>query len=384
MTTSVSTNTGVKQKLRSYLVLSDIHLGARTTTAEEIIEHLTAFFDDFTEKSPYARVDALFIAGDLWDDTLTFSSDVFLIFLPWFRRLLSFCSRHGVKLRIMEGTPRHDRKQAATLAKIVEMTDIALDFKYIADLSIEKMTDLDLTILYVPDECRHTAAAVEEDVERTMDEAGVREVDIAIMHGMFEYQLGTVPMNAKVHNEAWYLARVKNYISIGHVHTMSQCGRILAEGSFDRLAHGEEGPKGAMLIQETSSGEWMHLFVENPLAKTYLTIPVSGSIESALDKIEKKVRKLRDGSYVRIQALATHAIFQGFETLRQKYPRFTFSKKATVKEEVRQEVQTISYSPIVLNRETLTDAICEEVANQGNLETEDYHKLRSLLEGLHD
>jgi len=246
------------------------------------------------------------------------------------------------------------------------------------------MDDLDLNVLYVPDECRHTAAMVEEGVEQTLDEAGLKEVDIAIMHGMFEYQLGTIPMNAKVHNEAWYLARVKNYISIGHVHTMSQRDRILAEGSFDRLAHGEEGPKGAMLLTEAKPGEWIHLFIENTLAKTYVTLQVAGSIESVLEKIDKKVRKLRDGSYVRIQALATHPIFQGFETLRQKYPRLTFSKKATVKEEVRPEIQAISYTPIVLNRETLTDAICEEVANQQGLETEDYHKLRGLLEALHD
>ena len=371
--------------LRSYLVLSDVHLGARTTPAATIVKNLTAFFDDFSENSAFSTIDALFLAGDLWDDTLTFGSDVFVTFLPWFHRLLKFCSKHCIKLRILEGTPRHDRKQAATLEKIVEMFTFDLDFKYVAQLSIEQMTDLGLSVLYVPDECRHTAEAVQEAVEAALVEANLQSVDIAIMHGMFKYQLGSIPMNSKVHDEAWYLSRVKQYISIGHVHTASQYSRIVAQGSFDRLEHGQEERKGAVLIKETATGEWVHFFIENKAAKQYKTIVVSGTVEKALAQIDKGVSTLPDGSYVRIQAESTHPIFQGFETLRQTYPLLTFSKKAVAKEAavVVKTVDPVSYKPIVLNRDTLTDAVCQEVFTEHALDVDDYRRLHALLEELH-
>lgn len=377
-TTSAST-----KPHRSYLVLSDIHLGARTTTATEILNHLTTFFDDFSAKSPFCKVKVIFIAGDLWDDTLAFADELFGQFLPWFLRFLRWCSLYGIKLRIMEGTPRHDRKQAATLAKIVDMLHIEIDFKYVSELSIEYIDGLDMSVLYVPDECRHTAAVVERDVEALFTEHNLAQVDIAIMHGMFKYQLGTIPMNSKVHDEEWYLEKVKNYISIGHIHTYSQYSRIVAEGSFDRLAHGEESPKGAVLFQETEAGEWVYFFIENTHAKVYKTITVKGDIESALTTIDKALRKIPFGSYIRIQAPAVHPIFQGFETLRQKYPLFTFSKKATVKDVEKVSIQPVNYTPIVLSKDTLTEAICEEVAGQSILDVDEYQALRGLLETLH-
>lgn len=375
-----------RKKLLEYLVISDIHLGARSTTAEEIIEHLDIFFDRLSDKSPLSKIDILFIAGDLWDDTIHFSSDVLSLFLPWFHRLLKWCERNQIKLRILEGTPRHDRQQAVTLQKITELLSTQVDFKYIPDLSIEKMEDLDLTILYVPDECRHTAEIVARDVQTLLDEQQLKQVDIAIMHGMFEHQLGFIPNNSKVHQAQWYLERVKHYINIGHIHTASQYNRILAQGSFDRLGHGEEAPKGAYLIKELPSGEWSHFFLENKHAKLYITIEVKGSIEDALKTINKRLKTIPAGSYIRIQGLATHPIFQGFETLRVKYPLYTFSKKALVSEDetARVELPTSKYIPIVLNEKTLTEALYSEVVQNNELHPDQEDRLYHLLEALHD
>ena len=379
------TNPWQPGQLRKYLVISDVHLGARSTTAEEILTHLTAYFDHFTAKSQFADIDVLFIAGDLWDDTINFSSDVLSLFLPWFDQMLRWCSRHEIKVRILEGTPRHDRQQGLTLQKIAELLPVKVDFKYVPTLSIERMNDLGLSVLYVPDECRHTAEIVARDVDELLNEENLTQVDIAIMHGMFQYQLGTIPMNSKVHDELWYLQKVKHYLSIGHIHTHSQYERIVAQGSFDRLAHGEEGPKGAVLIQETAPNQWMHFFIENPLAKKYVTIAVKGDIDQALKTIERGVKHLPDGSFVRIQALATHPIFQGFETLRRKHPFYVFTKKALVKEEevVTMVQAPVDYTPIVLNRDTLTEALFSEITGQHSLEMKEERLLHELLETLH-
>lgn len=372
--------------LRNYLVISDVHLGARSTSAEEILAHLTTYFDDFTAKSPFTACDVFFIAGDLWDDTIELASEVVPLFISWFNRLVRFCSRHQIALRILEGTPRHDRRQNVMLERLIEISGASIDFKYVQALSIEYMEELDLRVLYVPDECRPTAEAVARDTQALLDEAGLEKVDIAIMHGLFKYQLGTIPMNSKVHDEAWYLARVKHFISIGHIHTFSQYSRILAEGSFDRLRHGEEEAKGGIWIQETKPDEWMYLFVENTLAKKYLTIAIEGTVEQALKTIDKALRTLEPCSYVRIKALSTHPLFQGFETLRVKYPDFVFSKKPVAEgEESYQPTveKALEYTPIVLNRETITEALFTEVSTTNELGPADEERLFRLLESLH-
>lgn len=376
--------------LRSWLTLSDIHLGARSTTAREILDHLEKFFDGFTAKSQFCSVDAIFIAGDLWDDTIEFSSDVLRLFIPFARRFLGWCARNTIAVRVLEGTPRHDRKQSSTFSEIASLVDSTLDFKYIPTLSIEYLDALRMHVLYVPDECRPKADAVAESISDLLYEHKLEKVDIAIMHGMFRYQMDQIPVSNelknKVHNEQWYLDHVRYYINIGHIHTHSQYDRIVAQGSFDRLRHGEEEPKGAILVKEITPGEFGHFFIENPLAKIYKTIDVKGALDVVLKKLDKEIRLLPENSHIRIKGEATHAIFQGFETLRTKYPFYTFTKKLITEESEKKvtETQNNDYIPVILNRETLTEAVFKEVTSTSTLDPEDEVKLFNLLETFHD
>lgn len=370
----------------SYLVLSDIHLGARSTSAKEILDHLTSYFRDFSDDSELAKVDAIFIAGDLWDTTVQFASDVIVDFVPWFRRFLLWASRNGILVRVLEGTPIHDRRQGRTLMELVDMSGVQLDFKYVAALSIEYIAALDLRVLYVPDMCRPTTAVLENDIDLLLKENQLEQVDLAIVHGMFRYQLGNIPINNHVLDEDWFLARVKNYIHIGHIHTHSQHSRIVAQGSFDRLAHGEEEAKGGVLVKQINENEFVHFFIENRQAKTYLTIPITGTAEAALVKINKAVKKLRHGSYVRITGTAKHPLFQNFDLVAKTYPLFTFSKKIVDKETETAVIQsTLSdYTPVVLNQETIVQAIALEVEQRNNLSANDRVTLTKLLESLKD
>lgn len=370
----------------NYLVLSDIHLGARQTTYKEILDHLTHYLGDFRANSPFVDIDVLFIAGDLWDDTIEFSSEVLAVFIPWFHRLLRWCQQYDICLRILEGTPRHDRKQGQTLEKIAHALTPDLNFRYVQTLSIEKMEMFGLSVLYVPDECRHSADLVVQDTEQLLVEAGLQQVDIAIMHGMFQYQLGTIPMNPKVYEEATWLRMVKHYLSIGHVHTHSQYGRIVAQGSFDRLAHNEEAPKGGVLFTRGGDGEWSYRFIENTQAKLFKTFKVSGDADKALKQLDKAIKPLPDGSHVRIQAAVGHPILQGFDTLRQKYPLIVFTKKAIEDKPVEEaEVSAQDrYVQVVLNRETLVPAVLGEVEQRHNPNSHDMVLLRQLLEELVD
>lgn len=365
-----------------YLVISDIHLGARSTTYKEILSHLQSYFHDFRDDGPFCKLDAIFIAGDLTDDTITFGSEVTTGMLDFFLPFCRWCKRHDISLWLLEGTPRHDRRQGRVVENLIRKLVPELDFKYIAELSIQRHEKLNLNVLCVPDECRHTAALIEEDTEKLLNEAGLQKADIAIMHGMFEYQLGTIPMNHKVLNSQWWLNHVEHYLSIGHIHTYSQYERIIAQGSFDRLTHGYEEPKGGVLFTRGLDGEWVPLFIENTQAKIYKTFEIETDVETALKMLDKAIRKLPDGSHVRIKARESHPILQGLESLRKKYLSITFTKKSIEDHEHTSEehVIQVQYDRTILNASTIVSAILAEIESHKPLQPSDQAVLYPLLE----
>lgn len=369
----------------NYLVISDIHLSPRTSA--EIINNLTVFFDDFHPTGQFTRLDILFIAGDLLDNLLEFDDPVVPMILTFWDRLIRYCQLHDIKLRLLKGTPFHDREQLVTLAKMVELSGLKLDFKYINDISIEHIEAFDLHVLYVPDESRPTAEKTQEDVQVELDRCRLAQVDIAIMHGMFKFQLGNIPMNHKVHDEMFYLTRTKGFVSIGHIHTFSQHERILAQGSFDRLAHGQPEPKGGVWIRRNEQGEYQYQFVENKLAKMYVTVEIKGQqLEPALRQIEKVCDKLPPRSHVQVVAKKHHPIFKGLDTLREKYREISFKRKSIdVEKEIAKETGSdlTQYTPMILNRQTLTQAVFEEITRLHDLSPEKSKRLYELLEAQH-
>jgi hypothetical protein len=145
------------------------------------------------------------IAGDLFDTALLFTQDEVSIIQGWMCRLMDFCSRYNIKLRILEGTPSHDNFQCRNLVCMAEQFSHKLDFKYIETLHIEKMEDIHLSVLYVPDEWSATTKQTQEQVSQLLKEASLAKVDIAIMHGMFTYQVPELANNALKHDEIFYL-----------------------------------------------------------------------------------------------------------------------------------------------------------------------------------
>lgn len=369
---------------RGILSLSDVHLGNRNTPAGFILKNLEAFFGNFNLKDNFDDLKVIFIAGDLWDDTLQLSSEHLPGFFQFWYKFTHWCHRKKITVRILEGTPKHDRLQGMTIAAYTEVICPELDFKYVKDLSIEYLAVLETTVLYVPDECRPTADGCYQDVLDLLKQHQLSKVGIGVMHGMFKYQLGTIPMNSKVHDEELYLNLVEYFIVIGHIHTRSQYERIFAQGSFDRIAHGEPMPKGAWYFKEQRPHQWLPIFLENKQAKQYITVEVTGTLEKVLRKLDKEIGDLPHGSYVRIAATATHDVFQAFDEIRLKYPFFQFSKKIVKEETAKEEIsKEVDYTPVSLNRQTLTEAIFSEVSLRHELKPEEGKQLFQLLEELH-
>lgn len=300
---------------------------------------------------------------------------------------MRFCARHKIKLRILEGTPSHDWKQSKIANAVYELIKEDLDFKYVSTLFIEYIADFNCHVLYVPDEWNASTDVTLKQVRDMMAEMYLTEVDIACMHGSFGHQLPAAAHNAPRHDSAAYLALVRHFITIGHIHVHSVFERILAQGSFDRISHNEEEPKGAVLFNISEKNGDTFSFIENKGAKIFKTIILkSKDLEKSLLQIEKVVAKIPDNSYVRIKATKDHPLYVAFDELKIKFPMYTFTKTNLEDEEdstlIVNNAVTLDkeYNPITINRDNIVALIMDGVRSKHNLEPNKSALLSALLE----
>jgi hypothetical protein len=363
------------ERLR-YLVLSDVHLGSKNNPTEEIIANLDTFFEDYSPKSEHCKLDIIFIAGDLFDRLLDMDDENTHLIKLWLDRLSRFCSRETISLRILKGTPSHDWNQSSQAETVWKISQTPGDFKYVDTLSIEHMEKHDIHVLYVPDEWASTTQETLEQVKTLMAEMQLKTVDIAIMHGLFNYQLPGVGKTTSKHDELSYLELVKYFINIGHIHTHSTYERILAQGSFDRLTHGEEEPKGAMLMILDPDDGNKFFFLENKKAKMFKTITLKlADVDRCLESIDKQLLKIPINSYIRIKARKDHGVYQAFEELKLRYPLYHLSKKSLEDEEEAVHSEYINdllgmeYSSVQIERSNITTLLFDEIQKKHSLNT---------------
>lgn len=378
-----------------YLVLSDVHLGHRKTSTKFILKNLYELFQDFSPRSRFRNVKIIFVAGDLFDRRLDHTSSDYVEILVFIARLFHFAKDYGIKIRFMEGTPSHDWKQYSLLRPMSSLVKEGLDFRYVDNLEIEHMADLGINILYVPDEWRPTAEETLLEVKDLLKAKGLEKVTIAIMHGMFKYQVHGIPLKdsilAAVHDEQEYLSLVERYINIGHVHKFSFFERIVAQGSTDRISHGEEEPKGLVLmtIDEDKRND-RFVFIQNKGAKIYKSISVDGlDLEQAMAKFDKETKGLPLDSHVRIISRKNHPIVAGLRELQIARSDYNITIKTL--EDLEEEGNLIqsktvidtTYTPITITRDNVNTLILEGVMAKYSLSSDELNQLNSLLEELH-
>lgn len=316
-------------------VFSDVHLGHPNTPTVEIIENLEKAFPDTAETG---ELDIIFIAGDMFDRMLYLPDENVGEIKLWINRFLRMCKARDIVVRVLEGTPSHDRGQNRLFPAINEIGKIGADLVYHDTLCIEYIERFGIHVLYVPDEWNFDTDETWRQVQSLLRDHGLTQVDFAVMHGAFRYQYPPhVP--SPTHVEERYLGIVKHYIFIGHVHRHSSYERILAPGSFDRLCHGEEEPKGHLRVTVRGNGQDEIRFVENTGAKIYKTVNCSGlSLEEAIRRLDEVCRELPVGSFVRIEAEREDAIVNSLDTLKKNHPQFHWSTKISNRKTVGDDV----------------------------------------------
>lgn len=298
-------------------VLSDIHLGHPRTNTFHIVANLRKALPDNEET---AKLDLILLAGDVFDRLLTLPQEEVDEIQAWINELLALCAKYNILLRVLEGTPSHDWKQSRQFVNLNLGAEIPAQLKYVDTLSIEVIEELGgLTVLYVPDEWNHDASVTWLQVQELLKKHGLDKVDIACMHGAFDYQL---PIESiKNHNSEWYQSIVNHYIVIGHVHIRTQHGKILAQGSFDRLSHGEESPKGHYRMTLSPAGN-KHWFVENEGAKLYLTVDCRELTLAALIQHMQSVEDYPTGSAFRFLIKRDSELHRDVREIRKQFPQF--------------------------------------------------------------
>lgn len=297
---------------------SDHHNGGRRTTTRHILDNLTTYlFPELTEE-----VDICAFAGDFFDRLLQTSSEDIGEILYWIVTLLCICKKNNIIVRVLEGTPGHDFKQGKLFVTVNAMLGNIVDLKYVPILSIERIESLGLDVLYVPDRWSDHGDITYKQVLDLLAVNGLEKVDIAIMHGAFEYQM---PKNHETHVEQRYLDIVRYFIFIGHVHEYSVYERIISHGSFDRTGHGYESPKGFVVADLFDDGTCEHRFVENKNAKLYLAFDVT---DKSFEEIQSFFlnQSWPNDTYILLRISADHAAAGMIKSLSANYPQWNFKR----------------------------------------------------------
>lgn len=372
-----------------YLVISDIHLGHPNNTSEEIIKNLDAFFFDYKEDT--FKIDILFIAGDIFDSSLKLSNPESAVILYWLNSLLMYCNKFDIKLRVLEGTPSHDWRQSENIEPLAKKLTPNLDYKYFKTLHIERIPEYDLTILYVPDEWRTSTELTLKEFDQLLKDNNLDKVDIAIMHGNFKYQLKQAPDTIPKHDEDSYLKRVKHFINIGHIHKFSVFERIVAQGSFDRLVHGEEEAKGCTLMIISDTNEDTFRFIENKDAKLFKTIDARKlTLDNIYDKLDKVLSKVPVNSYIRLRLAPGSILLTIIKDIRMKYSEYVFSNpkiddKSDARDEynlIRDVISNLDYTPIQITPVNVKTLLNEELDHMENTENLHPHITQMLIDEL--
>lgn len=317
--------------------ISDIHLGHHRTVTEHILANLSR---DFSPLNPdFTNLDLIVIDGDVFDRQLTLGDPQSFEIKIWVNNFLRNCAQHDIVVRVLEGTPSHDWRQSKIFTSENELSAINCDVIYVTTLHIEYIPRFDIHILYVPDEWRPDPDTTWMEVKQLLLEHQLEQVDFALMHGTFEHQL---PSHIRTHRHLndRYSSIVKYFIFVGHIHLHSVLGKIIANGSYDRIAHGEEGPKGYVRVHVRLNGNHEILFVENTGALIYRTIDCRKlTLEEALLKISANVNYPVD-SNLQIRANSQEPIINAIDTVRKKYPGFNWKIKVDSDSVVYADVQS--------------------------------------------
>jgi len=281
------------------LEFSDVHVDGSLVPTRKILGDMDKMIPDDAKTAMY---DIVFIAGDFWDKEMSAASNNCELVDRWIVKFLRRCKVNGTIVRVLEGTKSHDRGQNYRFIMLNELANIGANVGYWDVLAIEHIKELDIDVLYLPDQWRHDPDETWVDVQNLIASKGLKKVDYAITHGFFEHQvpegLGLHP-----HLNKRYRSIVRKYIFNGHHHTAVVKDNIIVAGSPGRYMHGQEEDKGIVAVtvrhREKNDNDTIR-FIKNEYATVFNSYHWEDKDSSEVAQFVEEIVKLPPGSHVRI------------------------------------------------------------------------------------
>jgi len=345
--------------------LTDLHLGHPKVPAAVIHAHLEEFlYPQLTDD-----VDFLILGGDFFHGMITFDSNAGLVANTIIQELRLLAHQHQFLIRGIRGTFTHDRNQ--TLQMLIAPQDrvpkihgrplinihdqIAVErYDWLNNLSMVFLPDI------VVDNMLETAKVV---IRRN----GLDRVDLVVHHGFCTCLLPKgVPLHEdNVYTCADYRTIAHGPVLNGHVHTPQIHEQIVSGGSFDRLKHDEEEPKGFFVVTyDTRTHQATYDFKTNDKATPFHTIvayPEQMDNQMVLRQVTQLAEQWADHpiAFVRIKTddrVLRQAIKEVLKAHRHVHPSFEKLTTAQSAIEVDPGVSSLETLPQV-TPDTLAEAI---------------------------
>ena len=374
-----------KVKKLKIISFSDVHLLHRLVPTAHIVQNLRMITPD---DESMRDVDIIFIPGDVFDRSVPLHNPEIPLVIEWITYLFYICDKYDIVLRVLEGTPGHDWKQSQLFVDIHASLESKVDFRYVQVLEIENIQRFDINVLYIPDEWRTRCCDTWNDVLVCLQRHNLTQVDIVAMHGAFPHQLPQLWDGAiEMHNPDNFLNITKYIILIGHIHKYSRYKKIISHGSVDRLAQGEEGPKGWVVVTIYTDDTWDHKFVENKNAYFFRTLDLSGK---DMDECDLMVNELlaelgRKHGYICIQAEMTDIATALFGKWKGQSPHVTwqFKPKTAAKETqlIDPLKDKLDFKNLPkLNRNNVRELVLDKISSMINTDTETLNQYAQELD----
>lgn len=356
------------------LWFSDQHTLHNNTATSHVLYNASQFL---MRSHNLEEVDIVVFGGDFYDRLVDTSHPDMRLTQHWIRNFLLECLKHNVIVRVLEGTSSHDREQSENF--VVQCPE-GLDLKWVKELSHEYIETLGIDVFYVPDNMGGVSPdTIWNQTLEILSAKGLSEVDYIFFHGAFEYQI-PLKFSKHSHSEVRWQTICKRNIFAGHVHRQSEYGKIRVSGSFDRINHGEEQPKGAYEFWWDKDSDWCDTkFWENKNALPYYRVlqHPEDTNDTLLDRVNRVIELKKPVPNSRIQIRGTNgALIKGVaEFLRGSHPSIFFDVDASSAMEKSLAVETVSdltYEGITLTKDNfkhnLKQFSMEEQIDQGEMD----------------
>jgi hypothetical protein len=239
-----------------------------------------------------------------------------------------------------------------------------VDYTHVETLDILYFKKLNKHILFVPDEFSPTPAQTLALVKQKLKDAYIEAVDVCLLHGYFDFQVPPEIKTIQAHSSEEYSKIVLGPVLSGHVHERTRYKNIEPHGSFDRIAHNEEAPKGYLRGVIFDNNSYEVSFIENKNAAIYKTLICNQTnMEDTLVYLQKTIKKYRHGSRIKIRAVSTHPIFANKKVVREMFPDHVldFDSKKPKKQLEKIMSNTASDPCVTINKTTIKELVSKKI-----------------------